>query len=159
MTPQEPDSKLPILASNLAVLDSKTCARLPKFNSVSQLTMTSGPNSYIGKRIALISNNNIRYEGILKSVDPVGQLVTLTSGSFTLWLIASVLFLVHIVQVPPSNDVYEYIIFRGSDISELALLEVTTPSPFVDPAIQSAVRETLIFIFTSAHLLCLGFAE
>lgn len=40
------------------------------------------------------------------------------------------------VFVPPSNDVYEYVVFRGSDIKEL---QMTQQKPaFVDPAIQDA---------------------
>jgi len=44
--------------------------------------------------------------------------------------------------IAPNSDVYEYIIFRGSDIKELALLQPTTTQTktpdFVDPAIASA---------------------
>ena len=38
--------------------------------------------------------------------------------------------------VPPSNDVYDYITFRGTDIKNLFVSETTAPT-FQDPAIVS----------------------
>ncbi len=47
-------------------------------------------------------------------------------------------------QIPPRNEVYEFIIFRGSDIKDLNVSEMpeepaATSSPPQDPAILSAV--------------------
>ena len=36
---------------------------------------------YIGARISLISNSNIRYEGVLYTIDPEAATVTLQSGT------------------------------------------------------------------------------
>ena len=42
--------------------------------------------------------------------------------------------------IPPRNEVYEYIIFRGSDIKDLSVSKVAKPEePHQDPAIVSAV--------------------
>lgn len=92
---------------------------------------------YIGARISLISNSNIRYEGTLFTVDPKEATVTLESvkcfgtegrseGS----------------EVAGSSDVYEYIIFAGKDIKDLNVMtsqpeEKPAPAPLQDPAIMS----------------------
>lgn len=91
--------------------------------------MTS--SSYYGSRISLISNKNIRYEGTLTSVDPNHQLVRLANGLksyFFYFLLSNPLVQSHGTEgrdsfpfIPPSSDIYEYIIFRGSDIKELQM--------------------------------------
>lgn len=78
---------------------------------------------YIGARISLISNTFIRYEGTLYTIDTKESTVALQNvrcfgtehrgtdgqggGGF----------------VPPSNDIYEFIIFGGRDIADLAVLQ------------------------------------
>lgn len=43
-------------------------------------------------------------------------------------------------RIPPRNDVYEYIIFRGSDIRDLSVnRDITSQDEHQDPAIVSAV--------------------
>ncbi|XP_055768969.1 protein LSM14 homolog B-B-like [Salvelinus fontinalis] len=73
---------------------------------------------YIGSKIGLISKALNRYEGILYTIDTVNSTVVLTKvksfgseGRPT------------DRPTPPKDDVYEYIIFRGSDIKDISLCE------------------------------------
>ncbi|KAK6303708.1 hypothetical protein J4Q44_G00261620 [Coregonus suidteri] len=73
---------------------------------------------YIGSKIGLISKALNRYEGILYTIDTVNSTVVLTKvksfgseGRLT------------DRPTPPKDDVYEYIIFRGSDIKDISLCE------------------------------------
>uniref|UniRef100_A0A4W5RI67 LSM family member 14B n=1 Tax=Hucho hucho TaxID=62062 RepID=A0A4W5RI67_9TELE len=73
---------------------------------------------YIGSKIGLISKALNRYEGILYTIDTVNSTVVLTKvksfgseGRPT------------DKPTPPKDDVYEYIIFRGSDIKDISLCE------------------------------------
>lgn len=77
-----------------------------------------GGTPYIGSKISLISKAQIRYEGILSSVDTERSTVALakvksygTEDRHT------------DRPVPPKDDIYEYIIFRGSDIKDITVSE------------------------------------
>ncbi|GMH42978.1 hypothetical protein BSKO_10900 [Bryopsis sp. KO-2023] len=89
----------------------------------------------VGSRISLISSGDIRYEGILYSIDMVESKIALqqvksfgTEGRRA-----------GDAQVHPGEEVYEYIVFRGSDIKELNVIEYARPRGLDDPAIISAV--------------------
>jgi len=93
----------------------------------------SGIVPYIGSKISLISKSEIRYEGILYTIDPKESTVALqnvrsfgTEGRRK-----------DGTEVPPANEVYDYIIFRGSDIKDLHVCEPPQPSRPTpnDPAI------------------------
>jgi protein LSM14 len=95
---------------------------------------------YIGSRISLTSKSSIRYEGILYTINIESSEVALKDvRSFgTEQRPRPAGF------VPPSLEVYEYIIFRGPDIAELNVISTPdTETPAVsslpdDPAIVSA---------------------
>ncbi|KAF7457508.1 Scd6-like Sm domain protein [Cryptosporidium felis] len=78
-------------------------------------------HEYIGSKITIISRNDKRYEGVLHSIDVEKSTITLkdvryfensqggTSG-------------------PASSTVFEMIVFRGSDITDLAVCQPSTGS-------------------------------
>eukprot|EP00439_Symbiodinium_sp_Y106_P030165 s6559_g3.t1 len=98
-------------------------------------TMASSTIPYIGSKISLISNSNIRYEGILYTINTQESTIALqsvrsfgTEGR-------------KVPEIPPSSEIYDFIIFRGQDIKDLTVLEGSGAggaSPHLnDPAIMS----------------------
>lgn len=117
--------------------------------------MTTGA-PFIGSKISLISKAEIRYEGILYQVDTKESTVTLAKGRLKKCTDCEVQLCVPCFQtvrsfgtenrpsakhIPPRSEVYEFIIFRGSDIKDLNVSEMPDEpnSPPQDPAILSAV--------------------
>ncbi|KAJ1633562.1 Scd6-like Sm domain-containing protein [Pavlovales sp. CCMP2436] len=89
----------------------------------------ASPVPFIGSRIILISKSNIRYEGTLFSIDTVQSTVALNNvrsyGTEDRRADG---------VIPPSDQVYEYIIFRGSDIHDLQVCETPAEAPALPPS-------------------------
>lgn len=98
---------------------------------------------YVGSRISLISKSEIRYEGILYVINTEESTIALqnvrsygTEGRTK-------------PDVPPTDEVYDFIIFRGEDIKDLTVLEGTSTKPsqravLDDPAVVSVGPERKI---------------
>ncbi|KIY95957.1 hypothetical protein MNEG_12006 [Monoraphidium neglectum] len=91
-------------------------------------------SSMIGSLISLISKSQIRYEGVLVQISIETSAITLSNvrsfGTESRRPSGQ--------QVPPSDQVYEYIVFKGDDIQELTVLENKAAPLPSDPAILSA---------------------
>ena len=126
----------------------------------------SGPGPYIGSRISLISKAQIRYEGFLFAVDPTKSTVALSQGeklghariilhqSCVMFHSKSCLW--KTVRscgtedrpaervLAPRDEVYDYIVFRATDIQDLKVSEPPKESepikPPADPAIVSVYQ-------------------
>lgn len=92
-------------------------------------------SSFIGKRISLISHSDVRYLGILAGIDPTASTIQLSNvysmGTESRRPAAQ--------YIPPVPDPYEYIIFRASEVKDLAVDEpAAQPSVHDDPAVVGA---------------------
>eukprot|EP01087_Luapelamoeba_hula_P004925 TRINITY_DN1492_c0_g1_i2.p1 TRINITY_DN1492_c0_g1~~TRINITY_DN1492_c0_g1_i2.p1 ORF type:complete len:497 (+),score=65.18 TRINITY_DN1492_c0_g1_i2:116-1606(+) len=89
---------------------------------------------YVGSRISLISKSGIRYEGLLYNIDKDSTVALQNVRSFGTEGRRKD------GEIPPSNNLYDYIIFRGTDIKALKVCE-PPPMPTMhhpppnDPAI------------------------
>jgi len=96
--------------------------------------------SYIGKPISLVSHSDIRYRGILHGIDPVASTISLANvismGTENRRPAEA--------YIPPSDVPYEFIIFRASEVKDIAVDHVAEKPPSTqrsvhdDPAVMSA---------------------
>ncbi|KAL0447644.1 UNVERIFIED_CONTAM: protein decapping 5 [Sesamum latifolium] len=121
---------------------------------------SSAADSYIGSFISVTSKSEIRYEGVLYYLNPQDSTLGLKNGVEEYWCKCNVarvkscykdaLVIMRSYgtegrkkdgpQVPPSDKIYDYILFRGSDIKDLEVKTGTLPAQkeeaiYNDPAI------------------------
>jgi len=88
-------------------------------------------NQFLGSRISLISKSEIRYEGILYALD-------LSEATISLAKVRSFGTEDRPTErpMPPREDVYEYIIFRGADIK---LIDVVEPPKHAANSVMTGI--------------------
>ena len=117
-------------------------------------------DKFIGSLLSLISKSEIRYEGILYTINTEEASIALTNGMYlnvdvacNIEKVLSFLFfpLYSLVKsfgtedrpvekpIGPRSERFEYIIFRASDIKSLEVIKQAGEVEFEDPAIIKAV--------------------
>ncbi|CDO73647.1 hypothetical protein BN946_scf185014.g117 [Trametes cinnabarina] len=89
--------------------------------------------SFIGKPISLISHSDVRYRGILAGIDPVASTIQLSN----VFSMGTETRRPPDQYIPPVQEPYTYIIFRASEVKDLAVDESVPPRRNVtdDPAV------------------------
>ncbi|KAI0647444.1 Scd6-like Sm domain-containing protein [Trametes meyenii] len=92
--------------------------------------------SFIGKPISLISHSDVRYRGILAGIDPVASTIQLSN----VYSMGTESRRPADQYIPPVQDPYTYIIFRASEVKDLAVDETAPQRRNVtdDPAVLGA---------------------
>jgi protein LSM14 len=102
-------------------------------SAIKKPTSASAPTTdspYLGSKISLVSKAKIRYEGILYTIDANESTVALSKvRSFGTENRPTDR------PVPPRDEIFEYIIFRGADIEDLQVREPPQSTLTQDPAI------------------------
>ncbi|KAG0356784.1 hypothetical protein BG005_004260 [Podila minutissima] len=99
---------------------------------------------YIGSKISLISRSDIRYVGILHHLNPQDSTVALEQvksyGTEGRRGNAA-------EEIPPSENIFEYIVFRGSDVKDLHVCEPPAPP---QPPVRPQVPDDPAILGTTA---------
>merc|ERR1719228_568020 len=101
------------------------------FNSFKSVKMSAGL-PYLGSKISLISQSDVRYEGILYTIDTVANTVALAK-------VRSFGTEDRPTDRPmaPREEEYEYIIFRASDLKDIRVLEPPKPQATLHGGLSS----------------------
>lgn len=100
---------------------------------------------YIGSRISLVSKSDIRYVGLLHEINGEESTIALqqvrsygTEGRRG----------DPANEIPASDNIFEYIVFRGSDVKDLRIEEQNAPKP---PQPQPQVPDDPAILGVSKH--------
>lgn len=95
----------------------------------------AGDIPYIGSKISLITTSDIRYEGILYTLNREESTIAVqnvrsfgTEGR-------------RFPEVPMSNEIYDFIIFRGKDLKDLTVLQGAPERSHNSPAAQTVTPQ------------------
>lgn len=94
-------------------------------DATNAIDLSSSPNQFIGSKISLISKSEIRYEGILYALNLIEATISLAK-------VRSFGTEDRPTQrpIPAKDEIYEFIIFRGSDIKGIDVVEPPQASSF-----------------------------
>ncbi|KAJ8487899.1 hypothetical protein ONZ51_g3902 [Trametes cubensis] len=111
-----------------SLLSPQICVHLP--------FITMAALSFIGKPISLISHSDVRYRGILAGIDPVASTIQLSN----VYSMGTESRRPPDQYIPPVQEPYTYIIFRASEVKDLAVDETAPQRRSVhdDPAVLGA---------------------
>ncbi|KAF8889943.1 Scd6-like Sm domain-containing protein [Infundibulicybe gibba] len=97
--------------------------------------------TFIGKPISLISHSDVRYRGILAGIDPAASTIQLSN----VYSMGTEQRRPPAEFIPPVQEPYQYIIFRASEVKDLAVDE---PAPrrsvHDDPAVLGASAPPIV---------------
>jgi protein LSM14 len=99
-------------------------------------------NFSLGSRISLISKKNIRYEGVLYSINEANATVALQNVKSFGTEGREKLDPENTAFVAPQDGIHAYLLFRGCDIKDLHVHEQKTELTTVDPAAAGAATAT-----------------
>lgn len=97
---------------------------------------------YIGALISLISKSDIRYQGLLASINP--EQATIALEKVRSWGTEGRILAQGRPQeeIPPSDHVYDYIMFRAADVKDLKIDDPNPPKEQAAP--QPALNDPAI---------------
>lgn len=81
-------------------------------------------SQYIGKTISLISNKGLRYVGLLDNINAENATLGLKSVRTFGTEGRNAQSGNSMIEVLPTSEIYDYIVFRGSDVKDLTVLDV-----------------------------------
>lgn len=93
--------------------------------------------TFIGKPISLISHSDVRYRGILAGIDPHASTIQLSN----VYSMGTETRRPPEQYIPPTQEPYQYIIFRASEVKDLSVDDPVQAPPrraHEDPAILAA---------------------
>lgn len=111
---------------------------------------------YIGALISLISKSDIRYQGLLASINP--EQATIALEKVRSWGTEGRVSAQGRPQeeIPPSDHVYEYIMFRAADVKDLKIDDPNPPKQQPAPPQPALNDPAILNVSSTSYHFCLG---